>query len=183
MIIILNFDSILLYCNTAVVYTFSSYKKATLEPQEWGLGESFISTRPFWLQKRNGSGCVLFRFHFRVVHILRRRRSVLKRCCVVFKSKFILKLTNEKSDVCYILPNFTENELQWESLLFFFINKLTNDVFIGESATHNSGCTKSAISDELQTILKIVEKLHCLLFLIFLPVLFPAERSWVFTVR
>ena len=60
---------------------------------------------------------------------------------------------------------------------FFFINKLTNDVFIDESATHNSGCTKSAISDELQTILKIVEKLHCILFLIFLPVLFPAERS------
>ena len=61
---------------------------------------------------------------------------------------------------------------------FFFINKLTNDVFIDESATHNSGCTiKSAIFDELQTIFKIVEKLHCILFLIFLPVLFPAERS------
>ena len=51
-------------------------------------------------------------------------------------------------------------------------------LFIDESATHNSGCTiKSAIFDELQTMFKIVEKLHCILFLIFLPVLFPAERS------
>lgn len=41
--------------------------------------------------------------------------------------------------------------------LFFLINKLTNDVFLDESDTHNSGCTmKSATFDELQTILQIV---------------------------
>ena len=55
--------------------------------------------------------------------------------------------------------------------LFFFllINKLTNDVFLDENATHNCGCKiKSATFDELQTILQIVEKLHFILFLIFL---------------
>ena len=50
---------------------------------------------------------------------------------------------------------------------FFFINKLTNDVFIDESATHNSGCTKSAISDELQTILKMVVRRKVALYFIF----------------